>query len=99
MADATFPYPTLTVFSNEAPTIATLKVLHKQLNANAISVPSARGDGLLGHFILVVEAAVYTTRAGLDAAGNPIIFDVPENPGPSAVHGPGLTAAQIAEEN
>ena len=99
MTEATFPYPTLTALSNEAPTIATLKNLHKQLNANAISVPSARGDGFLGHFILVVDAAAYTARAGQNAAGVDIVFDVPVNPGPSAAHAAGLTAAQIAEEN
>lgn len=99
MMENNFPYPTLTPLGHEAPTVATLKLLHKQLNANAISVPSARGNGALGHYILVVSAAVYTARATPAAAPAPIVFDVPINPGPSATHAAGATGAQIAEGN
>ena len=100
MTELIFPHPILTpLATNEEPTAATLRVLHKQINENAIAIPSSRGNGLLGHFILVVDDAVYTTRAGNDAANNPITFDLPTNPGPSAVHLAGASAEAIAEAN
>ena len=101
MTESNFPYPTLTPLSNDTPTVATLKTLHKQLNANAISVPSAQGNGALGHFRLVVSAAVYTARAaeGAPAGAPAVFFDVPVNPGASATHAVGATGAQIAEVN
>lgn len=99
MTDNKFPHPILTPLGSEAPTVASLKLLHKQINANAISVPSARGNGALGHYILVVDAATYTARATPVGAAAPVVFIVPVNPGPTAVHAPGATGPAMAENN
>jgi hypothetical protein len=57
-------------------------------------LPSARGDGILGHYILVVKAAVYELRS----VGN-VPFVLPVNAGLSAIHIVGATGPQIAEGN
>jgi hypothetical protein len=45
------PHPILTKIgdSNTEPTFASILITHIELNDNAASVYSARGDGLLGH--------------------------------------------------
>lgn len=79
-------YPVLTV-----PAIldyASLQILTMQLYTNAASVPSYRGNGLLGHAFLVLGQIAYTIAAGQ-------AFVAPTNPGTP----PDLdnaTAAQIA---
>jgi hypothetical protein len=89
----TFPHPALTKLGNERPTQMTLRQLHKELNANAISVSSFRGNGTLGHFALVATPEAYLT-----ASGN-IPFEPPVQPGPAPVHPIPATAAQITEIN
>jgi hypothetical protein len=86
-----FPHPTLTVLSKERPTPQTLLTLHQELNANAISFPSARGDGKLGHFALVVSPTTYL------AASNGIHFIAPVHPGPLPTLPPEATEAEVTE--
>ena len=87
-----FPHPTLTPLSNTTPTGATLRILHQELNANAIAVPSTRGNGTLGHFALVTPAANYLLIATVP-------FDAPVHPGNAPVHQLNATGAQITEGN
>ena len=87
-----FPHPTLTPLSNTTPTGATLRILHQELNANAIAVPSTRGNGTLGHFALVTPAANYLLIATVP-------FVAPVHPGNAPVHQQNATGAQITEVN
>lgn len=86
---ASFPHATLTSISGK-PTFSSVQVLKKQLVANAVSVRSARGNGNLGHAVLVLGQAAYDNIAG---AGNNWVD--PPNPGPAPVIPPGSTQHQI----
>ena len=85
----TFPHPDLTVIRGE-PTNTTLRLLKKELYANARQIHSTRGGGTNGHLRLLMTPAAYLARAG-------VAFDVPVHPGNAPVHAPLATAAQIAE--
>jgi len=76
---SSFPYPTITPVAAlpQAPTYQTLKRLQLELNANAISVHSNRGNGLLGHLILTDPDA--TLDAPFVVPLNPGILDIPPN--------------------
>jgi hypothetical protein len=87
-----FPHPTLTALSTNKPTQATLKQLHQEINANAIAVPSNRGNGTLGHLALVLSPAQYLRLAGVP-------FVPPLHPGNAPVHIAGATGPQITETN
>jgi hypothetical protein len=87
-----FPHAVLTPLPNDRPTASTLELLQQELSANAISVPSARGNAALGHYALVVSAAKYVTAAA-------VAFDPPVSPGIAPVHPAQGTAAQITEIN
>jgi hypothetical protein len=87
-----FPHAVLTPLPNERPTASTLELLQQELSANAISVPSARGNGSLGHYALVVSNAKYVLAEA-------VAFDPPVSPGVAPVHPPQGTAAQITEIN
>jgi hypothetical protein len=89
----TFPHAVLTELPNERPTLHTLKLLHIEINANAVSVPSNRGNGTLGHLALVVTPATY------NIASNNVAFIPPPNPGAAPVHPPQATQAIITETN
>jgi hypothetical protein len=56
-----FPHPVLTKIGdkNTEPTFTLILVAHVELNANAASIYSARGDGLQGHLALTVDANDY----------------------------------------
>ena len=54
----------LTPLLNDRPTRQALTLLHSELNANAMSIPSNRGGGDHGHLALVLSVARYTTVAG-----------------------------------
>jgi hypothetical protein len=58
---ATFPFPELTKFASELqpPTHATLQVLQRELNSNAMSVHSNFGGGRHGHLTLTIPAPRY----------------------------------------
>ena len=59
------------------------------LNANSASVYSVRGNGALGHYILIASAAEYLCQAGVK-------FILPRNPGVHPIIQSGATDAQIA---
>jgi hypothetical protein len=60
-----FPHPVLTKIGdlNTEPTFASILVAHVELNANAVSIYSARGDGLQGHLALTIDANDYVKRS------------------------------------
>lgn len=74
------------------PTNATLKLLQKELNSNAMSVPSIRGGGIHGHLSLTISATDY-----LSIANEP--FLAPVHPGLNPIHAANATAPQITEAN
>jgi hypothetical protein len=89
----TFPHDVLTPLSNQRPTVSSLEILQQELSTNAISIPSPRGNGTLGHYALVVPAATYATASG------GIAFVPPVSPGAAPAHPNPATAAQITEIN
>jgi len=88
---AGFPYQTLSVVAvlPGAPTYESLRLLQRELNANASSVSTLRGDGLSGHLVLTCPTAVFTALAG------DLEFDVPVHPGQAPV----LTGLDAAASN
>jgi hypothetical protein len=90
------PHPVLTKIgdSNMEPTFATILVTHINLNANAASVYSMRGNRLLDHLTLTIKAVDYESRS----KGNmPSVK--PVNPPTVPPHKDGATEAEIAEDN
>ena len=56
-----FPYPELTPLPlDRKPNLHDVRLLKRQINANAMSIPSHRGGGLNGHLALVMLPADYT---------------------------------------
>jgi hypothetical protein len=88
-----FPHESLTPLAAEQPTHATLKLLHKELNANAISIPSLRGNGILGHLAITIPANAYIVASG------GVEFVPPAHPGAQPVHPAQPTQHQITEIN
>jgi hypothetical protein len=90
------PHPILTKIgdSNTEPTFASILITHIKLNANAASVYSARGDGLLGHLALTINSVNYKSRS----KGN-VDFDTLVNPPASPTHKDNATEAEIADDN
>jgi hypothetical protein len=87
-----FPHAVLTPLTNQRPTVSALEILRQELNTNAISVPSNRGNGLLGLYALVVSPATYTAAAGIN-------FIPPTNPGVAPVIPAQATGSMITEVN
>lgn len=60
-----FPHPAILATHplGQPPTYATLKPAMTQLNANATSVPSTGGDGLLGHLVLTIGEQNYQAQS------------------------------------
>jgi hypothetical protein len=83
-----FSHPTIPSIVG-IPTYNALKDLQLSLNANAASVRSNLGNGLLGLLALTVSPKVHDTLADKP-------FVVPINPGPTATFPGALTGAQIA---
>jgi hypothetical protein len=69
-------------------------VAHVELNANAASIYSARGDGLQGHLALTLDATYYIKRS----IGNKP-RDPPMAPPAVPTHLTTISDAQIAETN
>jgi hypothetical protein len=90
------PQPVLTKIgdANTEPTFATILVTHIKLNANADSVYSAQGDGLLGHLALTINEVDYESGS----KGN-IPFNKLVNPPTVPAHKDNATEADIAEDN
>ena len=85
------PHPKLTPIEG-APTNRSIKLLKKQLYANARAVHSTRGGGMHGHMALLVNKPTYKELSGSD-------FNLPPHPGDASTHTAGSSNAQIAETN
>jgi len=84
---ASFPKATLTPVVGK-PTFASLAVLRQELTSNASSVFSPRGNGTLGHAVLVLGVAEYNARSNTPWVD-------PPNPGPAPVIPNNATQFQI----
>jgi hypothetical protein len=91
-----FPHPVLTKIGNNntEPTFASILIAHVELNANAASIYSARGDGLQGHLALTIDANDYVERS---LSNKP--FEPPTAPPAFPSHFEPASDAQIAEMN
>jgi hypothetical protein len=91
-----FPYPVLTALgtTNTDPTFETLQVLQVQLNVNAASIHSDRGDGVNDHLALMTTPTYYAI-IGINHAA----FRPPTNPPAVPAHADEAKSAQIAEDN
>jgi hypothetical protein len=60
-----FPHPVLTKIGdlNTEQTFASILIAHVDLNANAASIYSARGEGLQGHLALTIDVNDYVKRS------------------------------------
>ena len=85
-----FPHADLTPLpSNTEPDYAFVRILKKQVYANAVSVHSNIGGGNHGHLGEIVSAAQYATLTGGAAA-----YVTPNNPGQEPVFGENDTGPQ-----
>jgi hypothetical protein len=89
-----FPYPILTSLHHgeTKPNYASVKLLHRECNGNAMAIDSTHGGGNHGHLAIVLPAAQFLAISG-------VAFDVPVHPGPLVPPPVAATAAQIAESN
>jgi hypothetical protein len=90
------PHPVLTKIgdNNTELTFASILVAHVELNVNAASIYSARGDGLQDHLVITIYATDYIKRS----IGNKP-FDPPMAPPAVPTHLTTASDAQIAETN
>ncbi|CAB9530741.1 hypothetical protein SEMRO_3022_G342250.1 [Seminavis robusta] len=89
-----FTKTTLTAIPpDEKPNYNSLKIIHQELNANAMTIPSALGGGHYGHLALVLQPITYNDLP------NTIPWENPEHPGPAPDHGVAPTGPQITENN
>ena len=89
-----FPHSALTPLPlDEDPSFNTLQVIHQEINANAIAIPSRLGGGAYGHLAMVMTPAAYL------ALPNTVAWLAPIHPGANPVHPAGATAPQITEVN
>ena len=86
----TFPHPELTPIVGE-PTTTSLRLLQKELYANARAIYSTRGGGANGHLRLLISDVAYLART------NNVPFDLPVHPGNAPVYAATATGVQIAE--
>jgi hypothetical protein len=86
-----FPHNSLLKVTGE-PTFEDLKMIHRYLNTNAMSVSSYEVGGRHGHLGLIMTNDEYFALAT-------DVFTAPENPGATYVHPDNATAAQITEAN
>jgi hypothetical protein len=94
--DFDLPHPVLTKIgdTNTEPTFATILVTHVELNANAASIYSTRGDGVYGHLSLTINADYYK-----QCSIGGVAFQVPTVPPAFPAHKDKATDAEIAEDN
>ncbi|CAB9524327.1 hypothetical protein SEMRO_1524_G279590.1 [Seminavis robusta] len=77
----------------EKPSFPSLKIIHQELNANAMAVQSTLGGGQYGHLSLTISSTRFNALP--DAAA----FVIPVHPVVQPAHAGNATAAQIAETN
>jgi hypothetical protein len=78
---------------NSRPTFLSLQRLHAEIQSNAESVPSIRGNGELGHLSLTISAAQYLIES------NGVAFNPPVHPGAAPNHPDGATGPVITKIN
>jgi hypothetical protein len=94
---ANFPYSVHTALgtANTDPTLETLGVVQVQLDSNAVSINSGRGDGVNGHLALTITMADYAL-----CSLNHVAFKPPMNPKSMSKgfleHAADATSSQIA---
>jgi hypothetical protein len=76
------------------PTLASILAAHVELDVNAASSFSARGDGIPGILALTISKEYYTTRS-IDG----VAFKAPTPPTEAPTHVHDVTEAHIAEAN
>ena len=86
-----FPHPILTVITGK-PTNSTIKLLRKEIYANARAIPSIQGGGRHGHLGMIMHELTYTNLARAE-------FIEPVHPGSNPQHGENATGHQITETN
>lgn len=89
-----FPPPELTAIpAGVQPDFQLLKVIHQEINANAMAIPATRGGGNHGHLALTLSVADY------NAIATTAPWNDPPHPGDAPVHAANATGAQITETN
>ena len=91
---ANFPHPVLTPFATpvQPPTHASIKLLQRELNANAMSVHSNAGGGLHGHLVLTLTPARYRAVAGVP-------YPAPQPPPALVVAGAAAAVANAVQDH
>jgi hypothetical protein len=86
------PYPILTTLgdSNTDTSFATLQIIQQELNANAASVHTLRGDVINGHVSLVMQKHAPPAATA---------FDIPPRPPALVTHALPATSHTLTEEN
>jgi hypothetical protein len=79
---ASFPFPELTRFASDLqpPTYASLQLLQREINSNAMSVHSDAGGGLHGHLGLTITPARYLAVAQVPYPPPPVPPVIPVVP-------------------
>ena len=86
-----FPHVDLTPIPiGTQPNFLTLKVIHQELNGNAMSIPTTRGGGQHRHLALALSTALINAIDGTAPWINPI------HPGATPVHANNTTTPQIS---
>ena len=80
-----FPHPELDRIDG-APDYLAIQRTRRQLMANAISVHSGRGNGVLGHAQILLGTAAYNQIANQAAGGNAFDWDMPVHPGNAPIY-------------
>jgi hypothetical protein len=90
------PHPVLMIIghTNTEPTLANILVTHVEINANAASIYSTRGDGVHGHLAITINFVDYKQRS----IGG-VAFQVPTAHPAFPAHKDKATYAKIAEDN
>lgn len=85
-----FPKSTLTPITGK-PTNATVKILKREVYANAKAIPSRRGGGANGHLGMILPAPDYAVLSPNTA------WVLPAHPGAAPTHAAGASGPTIAE--
>ena len=101
---ALFPHAELTRIEGQ-PTYLALQKVRRELVSNAMSVHSTRGNGTLGHAVIVLGAVEYN-RIANPAGGHANDWQNPVHPGAAPVYPPGAgggapsgaTVSRVQEE-
>ncbi len=87
-----FPHPELTLIGGH-PTPLNLTKLWSEVYDNAMSIPTAAGGSIYGHFSTVMPVNEYNALKGA------IAYDIPAHPGIQAPTPLGATTIQISQTN